>query len=98
MEFTTDESKLAQPSGNESRPTPKPRSKPSPPAPAESGAPGHLLGADGRELSEPSASGLSQLSAPLLGFTERNPKGAALLSLGVGLVAGAILGIAIKRD
>jgi hypothetical protein len=41
---------------------------------------------------------MSKLSAPLLGFTERNPKGAALLSLGVGLVAGAILGIAIKRD
>ena len=98
MEFTTEEPKVIPASGAEPRPASKARPRASKPAPAESGASGHLLGADGRELPASPASGLAQLSAPLLGFTERNPKGAALLSLGVGLVAGAILGIAIKRD
>ena len=100
MELMTEDAKLIQPAGktvepagNESRPTPKPHSKTSTPA----GASGRLVGADGRDLPEPPASATS-LSAPLLGFAERNPKGAALLSLGIGLVAGAILGAVIKRD
>ena len=99
MEITNNESNLIQPPGTEPRPTPRPRSKPSTPVgPAQTGPSGHLLGADGRELPEPPAGGLSKLSAPILGFAERNPKGAALLSLGVGLVAGAILGVVVKRD
>ncbi len=107
MDLTTDDSKLIQPAGkiieparNESRPAPKPRSNASALAGTAdaAGAPGHLVDADGRDLPEPPASVPSQLYAPLLGFAERNPKGAALLSLGVGLVAGAILGVVIKRD
>ena len=106
MELMTEDSKLIQPagkivepSGNEPRPTPKPLYKMSTPAGIADAAraSGRLVGADGRDLPEPAASARS-LCAPLLGFAERNPKGAALLSLGIGLVAGTILGVVIKRD
>jgi hypothetical protein len=98
METTTNGPKPPQPLGAEPRATAKPR--PKPPTPSEPAPPGagHLLGADGREVAAESPRGaLSQLSRPLMRFTERNPKGAALLSLGVGLVAGTILGVVVKR-
>jgi hypothetical protein len=97
----TNEPKPPQPLASEARAAAKPRSRPVAPSesePMEASA-GHLLGADGREVAAESPKDiLSQLSTPLLRFTERNPKGAALLSLGVGLVAGAILGAVVRRD
>lgn len=105
MELKTEDSKLIQPAGKiidpagkESRTAPPRSGFPNPSAPREAGNTGPLLGADGRELPKPPASAAARFSAPLVGFAERNPRGAALLSLGVGLVAGAILGVVIKRD
>ena len=94
MELMTEDSKLIQPAGKIVEPSGKASTLA---GTADAGASGRLVGADGRDLPEPPATATS-LSAPLLGFAERNPKGAALLSLGIGLVAGAILGAVIKRD
>jgi hypothetical protein len=98
METTTQEPKIQLP-GTEPRATAKPRPKPSTPPETPTSSSSHLLGADGRDLvSDLPEGALSRLCGPLGRYAERNPKGAALLSLGVGLVAGAILGVAVRRD
>ena len=52
----------------------------------------------GKQLARKAGESLTDFSEPLVRFAERNPTRAALATLGVGLVAGALIGAWLKRD